>query len=116
MNFKIAVLAGFVISMALPRVAAVAQTTANSPDKQGNPTTDQSSDLTSGEIQKIDKDTGRLTIRHGEIRNLGMPAMTMVFATKDKSMADKVRTGDKIRFKAVNENGKLVVTDIAPDK
>jgi Cu(I)/Ag(I) efflux system protein CusF len=73
-------------------------------------------EMTQGEIQKVDKDTGRLTIKHGEIKNLGMPPMTMVFGTKDKSMADKVKTGDKIRFKAVNENGKMTVTEITPDK
>jgi Cu/Ag efflux protein CusF len=45
-----------------------------------------------------------------------MPGMTMVFATKDKAMADKVKAGDKIRFRVVNENGKFIVTEIVQDK
>jgi Cu/Ag efflux protein CusF len=116
MNFKFAVLACFVISVVLPPAAAVAQTAVTPPAKQSDAKSDQSGDMTSGEIQKVEKDTGRLTIKHGEIKNLGMPAMTMTFATKDKSMADKVKPGDKIRFKAVNENGKFIVTEIAQDK
>jgi Cu(I)/Ag(I) efflux system protein CusF len=68
--------------------------------------------LTDGEVRKVDKDAGKLTIKHGAIRNLDMPAMTMVFQAKDKSLLDKVKAGDKIRFRAESENGKLLVTDI----
>jgi Cu(I)/Ag(I) efflux system periplasmic protein CusF len=70
------------------------------------------SDLTDGEIRKVDKNTGTVAIKHGEIRNLNMSAMTMVFQAKDKSLLDKVKAGDKIRFRAESENGKLLVTDI----
>ena len=70
------------------------------------------SDLTDGEIRKVDKNTGTVAIKHGEIRNLNMSAMTMVFQAKDRSLLDKVKAGDKIRFRAESENGKLLVTDI----
>ena len=73
-------------------------------------------DLTDGEVRKVDKDAAKLTIRHGEIKNLDMPPMTMVFAVKDAAMLDKLQAGDKIRFKVVNEGGKLTVTDIVPVK
>ena len=115
MKFRIAMVSGALALASLFSFASVAQTSA-APGKQGDAKSDQSGDMTQGEIQKVDKDTGRLTIKHGEIKNLGMPGMTMVFATKDKAMADKVKAGDKIRFKVVNENGKLIVTEIAPDK
>jgi len=115
MNSKTVVLFGVLIAAALSPLAVLAQTSAT-PAKQGDAKSDQSGDMAQGEIQKVDTDTGRITIKHGEIKNLGMPGMTMVFATKDKSIADKVKTGDKIRFKAVNENGKLIVTEIAQDK
>ena len=69
-------------------------------------------DLTDGEIRKIDLDTARITLKHGEIKNLDMPPMTMVFVVKDKALLDKLKAGDKVRFKAVNENGKLTVTDL----
>jgi Cu(I)/Ag(I) efflux system periplasmic protein CusF len=70
------------------------------------------SDMTEGEIRKIDKDAKKLTIKHGEIKNLDMPGMTMVFAVKDPAMVDIVKTGDKIRFKVERINGALTVTAI----
>lgn len=65
-----------------------------------------------GEIRKIDKETGKLTIKHGPIKHLDMPPMSMVFSARDKTLLDKVKVGDKIRFMAIEENGKMVVTDI----
>ncbi len=72
--------------------------------------------MTHGEIRKIDKETGKITIKHEEIKNLDMPSMTMVFQIKDKAMLEKVKPNDKIQFKASNENGKLVVTEIKSEK
>ena len=116
MNFTTAVVVfGVLTAAALSPLAGRAQTSATSA-KQDDAKSDPAGEMAQGEIQKVDKDTGRLTIKHGEIKNLGMPGMTMVFATKDKSMADKVKTGDKIRFRAVNENGTFIVTEIARDK
>ena len=69
-----------------------------------------------GEVVKLDRAQSRLTLRHGEIRSLDMPAMTMVFAVKDKAMLDKLKTGDKIRFKVVNDGGKFTLTEIQPAK
>ena len=74
------------------------------------------SNMTEGEIRKVDKDAGKLTIKHGNIRNLDMPAMTMVFQVKDKATLGKLQAGDKIKFKALSENGKLVATEIQPEK
>ena len=70
--------------------------------------------LTDGDVRKIDKEAGKLTIRHGEIKHLDMPPMTMVFVVKDKSMLDTVKAGDKVRFMAIHENGQMVVTDLQP--
>jgi len=69
-------------------------------------------DLVDAEVRKVDKDAGKLTLRHGEIRNLDMPPMTMVFVAKDKTMLDKVKAGDKIRFKAIKDGDSYVVTEI----
>ena len=68
--------------------------------------------LSDGEVRKIDKEAGKITIKHGPIKHLDMPPMSMVFTAKDKTLLDKVKPGDKIRFMAVDEGGKLVVTDI----
>jgi Cu/Ag efflux protein CusF len=69
-------------------------------------------DMTDGEVRKIDLEGGKVTLKHGEIKNLEMPGMTMVFGVKDKAMLEKLKTGDKVKFKAVNEGGKFTVTEI----
>jgi Cu/Ag efflux protein CusF len=70
--------------------------------------------MTDGEIKKVDQSTGKVTIKHGEIKHMDMPGMTMVFTAKDKSLLGKVKPGDKVKFMVVNEGGKMVVTDIHP--
>ena len=70
--------------------------------------------LSEGEIRRLDLESGKLTIRHGEIRNLDMPPMTMVFTAKDKAMLSGLKVGDRIRFGASNEGGKYLVTEIQP--
>lgn len=72
--------------------------------------------LTDGEVRKIDKDAAKVTIKHGPIRNLDMPGMTMVFRVKDPAMLDKVKAGDKIKFQAENINGALTVTQFESAK
>ena len=71
-----------------------------------------SKDIAEGQILKIDLEAGKVTIKHGDIRNVGMPPMTMVFPVKDKAMLGGVKSGDKIHVKVVRESGHLVVTDI----
>jgi Cu(I)/Ag(I) efflux system periplasmic protein CusF len=67
---------------------------------------------TDGEVRKVDKGAGKLTIRHGEIRNLEMPAMTMVFTVKDPAMLQRLKEGDKIKFTADKVNGVYTVTTV----
>ena len=73
-------------------------------------------DLTDGEVRKIDMDAGKITIKHGDIKHMDMPGMTMVFVVKDKALLDKASVGAKIRFMATSENGQMTVTDIQPAK
>ncbi|WP_425723435.1 copper-binding protein [Hydrogenophaga sp. R2] len=72
--------------------------------------------MTDGEIRKVDKENGKVTIKHSEIKNLDMPPMSMVFNVKDKALLDKVQVGDKIQFVVIMDAGKMVVTDIQPAK
>jgi Cu(I)/Ag(I) efflux system protein CusF len=72
--------------------------------------------MTDGEVRKIDKENKKITLKHGEIKNLEMPGMTMVFQVKDPAMLDMVKAGDKVMFKAEKANGALVVTEIQPVK
>jgi Cu(I)/Ag(I) efflux system periplasmic protein CusF len=69
-------------------------------------------DMTDGEVRKVDKSSAKITLKHGEIKSLDMPPMTMVFVVKDKAVLDKLQPGDKVKFKAVNEAGKYTVTDL----
>jgi Cu(I)/Ag(I) efflux system protein CusF len=71
-------------------------------------------DMAEGEIRKVDKDAKKLTIKHGEIKNLDMPPMTMVFQVKEGVMLDKLKAGDKIRFVAEKSATGYVVTDLRP--
>ena len=69
-------------------------------------------EYTSGEITKIDTAQKKLTIKHGELTNLDMPAMTMVFVVAEDSMIEEVAVGQKIEFTADRVNGRITVTDI----
>jgi Cu(I)/Ag(I) efflux system periplasmic protein CusF len=65
--------------------------------------------MAQGEIKKVDKEAGKITIKHGPLANLEMPAMTMVFRVKDPAMLDQVKEGDKVKFVASRENGVITI-------
>lgn len=65
-----------------------------------------------GEVKKVDKDAGKITIKHGPLENLGMPGMTMAFGVKDPSMLNRVRGGDKVQFVADKAEGGLVLSKL----
>jgi Cu/Ag efflux protein CusF len=75
-----------------------------------------SAHLTAGEVRKIDRAQGKVTLAHEPIQSLGMPRMTMVFRVADPAMLDQVEPGDKVRFAADKVGGKYTVTrwEIAP--
>jgi len=68
--------------------------------------------LSEGEVRKVDKAAKKLTLRHGPIRNLDMPAMTMVFQVPDAALLDGLAVGDKLRFHAEQQNGATIVTRV----
>ena len=72
--------------------------------------------LTEGEIRKVDKDTKKITVKHGPIQNLDMPAMTMVFQVKDPAMLDQLKAGDKINFAAEKIGGQYTVIRVEAAK
>lgn len=67
--------------------------------------------VSTGEVKKIDNETGRVTIKHGELKNLNMPAMTMMFKVEDKVVRSQLQVGDKITFVA-NTGSSLTATHI----
>jgi Cu/Ag efflux protein CusF len=68
--------------------------------------------MTDAEVRRVDRDAGKLTLRHGEIKHLDMPPMTMVFQVKDPALLEKVKAGDKIKFRAEKAANGYVVTAI----
>ena len=74
--------------------------------------TQASGAMAEGEVRKVDKDAKKITIKHGPLQKLDMPAMTMVFQVRDPAMLDQVKAGDKVRFEAEKVGGGFVVTKI----
>ena len=67
---------------------------------------------TEGEVRKVDIAQQKITLKHGEIKNLDMPPMNMVFQVRDPAMLSQVKAGDKIRFTADKIGGAYIVTSI----
>ena len=65
-----------------------------------------------GEVRRIDKAAGKVTLRHGPLQGLDMPAMTMVFQAKDPALLDRLKVGDTIRF-VTTRDGKAFTIDSA---
>jgi Cu(I)/Ag(I) efflux system periplasmic protein CusF len=77
-----------------------------------HPAQDATKPQSEGEVRKVDLDQGKVTLRHGPLANLDMPAMTMVFTAADKKLLEGLKQGDKVRFTADKQNGTYVVNAI----
>ena len=99
-----------------PDTAAAGANSANSANGANGAQKAVAVGMSEGEIKKIDKDAGKITIKHGPLVNLGMPGMTMVFRVKDVAMLGQIKAGDKVNFNAEKLNGALTVTAIEPSK
>lgn len=115
-----AVLAVFALAAMLPVQRAAAQGSMGGMDHgsmgQGGMMKAQSGAMADGEIRKVDKDAGKLTIKHGPIPSMDMPPMTMVYRVKDAAMLGQVKQGDKVKFEAEKVGGQYVVIRIEPAK
>jgi Cu/Ag efflux protein CusF len=66
-----------------------------------------------GEVRKIDEAAGKITLKHGPIKNLGMDVgMTMTFRVKDPAMLKDVQVGDKVEFEAEQAASGFTVTKL----
>ena len=86
---------------------------------RGRPTTSGALALarvSEGEVRKVDSAAGKLTLRHGALQNVDMPAMTMVFRVRDPAWLQQLRVGDRVRFVAERVDGNLTVTALEPEK
>jgi Cu(I)/Ag(I) efflux system periplasmic protein CusF len=76
------------------------------------PTENAAKDMTDAEVRKVDADNGKITLKHGFIKSLDMPGMTMVFTVKDKAMLDGLAVGDKVQFAVEMVGGKFMLNTI----
>ncbi|CEG10169.1 periplasmic copper-binding protein [Afipia felis] len=74
--------------------------------------------MVKGEVKKIDEPAGKITMKHGPIKNLDMDedGMTMVFRVQDPAMLKQVKVGDKVQFQAERATAGITVTKIEKQK
>ena len=72
--------------------------------------------MSEGEVRKVDRAAGKITLKHGPVPSIDMPPMTMVFVAADPAMLDRVKPGDKVRFAADKVGDVYRVTRIEPVK
>jgi Cu(I)/Ag(I) efflux system protein CusF len=111
-----AVLASVTLLALLLITPVAAQTSSDHASQNTAPKSTIAVPMADGEVRRVDKGAGKVTIKHGPLQNLDMPAMTMVFRVKDPAMLDQLKEGDKIKFAAVKIDGALTVTDIQTSK
>jgi Cu/Ag efflux protein CusF len=90
---------------------ASAQNMSMAPEATAAPTATSAAapEMTVAEVRKVDVSAGKVTLRHGEIKNLGMPPMTMVFQVSDPSFLSRVKAGDRVNFTADKVKGAYTV-------
>ena len=111
---NIAILAFVAAFAAQPALADGEHRHGNAKPHAGAAAVASSAAETDGEVRKVDKAAKKITIKHGPIANLDMPAMTMVFQAQDAALLDKVKAGDKVKFRAEKIGGGFAVTAIEP--
>jgi Cu(I)/Ag(I) efflux system periplasmic protein CusF len=102
-------LTSLVLAAVVTPAAVLAQTTTTAPAATATATM-PAKDMTEAEVRKVDKESKKVTLKHGPIKNLDMPGMTMVFQVRDAALFDKLVVGEKIMFTAEQLQGAFVVT------
>lgn len=73
-------------------------------------------EMIDAEVRKVDKDAKKITLKHGEIKSLDMPAMTMVFQVNDTKLLENIKSGDKVRVSVEQTKSGYAVTNIESAK
>ena len=97
------------LAVAATSLVAIAQGADSSVAHALTPLSANDPAVSTGEVRKVDRESGTLTLRHGPLRNLGMPGMTMVFRVAHPVWLTTLREGDQVRFIADNVGGQLTV-------
>lgn len=74
------------------------------------------SDWVQGEVRRIDRENGRITLRHEAIKSLDMPPMTMVFRVSPDLLPQSLKPGDAVRFRVLGQDGQFTITDLSADR
>jgi len=78
------------------------------------PAAQAAASMTDAEVRKVDRQNNKITLKHADIKNLDMPAMTMVFQVREPALLDNLQAGDKVRFSADKIGGAYTVLSIEP--
>ena len=106
---------GIFTGLLFAAASALAQTTPATPAAAASAATETTGTTKSeAEVRKVDVSAGKITLKHGEIKNLDMPPMSMVFQVKDPALLNQVKAGDKVRFTADKINGAYTVLTLEP--
>jgi Cu(I)/Ag(I) efflux system protein CusF len=108
---KLMLIAGFAISAPFSVHAS-----SDSADPNAPAATETANQRSEGVVRKVNKDAKKITIRHGELKNLDMPPMTMVFLVEDETVLDQVNVGDEIDFVAEKVGGRFTARQIEVKK
>ncbi|NUZ08907.1 copper-binding protein [Piscinibacter koreensis] len=101
-------------ALAIAASAAYAQMPPNMPMSKSPSAAAQAPALAEGIVQAVDASKGVVTLKHGEIVNMQMPAMTMAFSVADRKMLGSVKAGDKVRFRVEMMKNAPTVTRLEP--
>ncbi|MBX9824849.1 MAG: copper-binding protein [Xanthobacteraceae bacterium] len=82
----------------------------------GSPAALAQAPMVDGEVTKIDAPAGKITLRHGPIKNLDMDGMTMALRVQDPAMVKQVKVGDKVKFTAERVDGQITITKMQKAK
>lgn len=76
------------------------------------PSSSEDTPLADGVVQKVDRQNAMVTLKHGEIKSAGMPAMTMAYKAQSAALIGHVKEGEKVRFRLENVGGAYLITTL----
>ena len=91
-------------TLAMPAFAAEQAATPSSSEAATN--------MSQGEVRKVDAAAQKITLRHGPIASIGMPPMTMVFEVEKPELLEGVSAGEKVKFQVQQRGNRYIVTEL----
>jgi Cu(I)/Ag(I) efflux system periplasmic protein CusF len=113
MNYKTSTTA-ILLSLLLGAHAALAQAPAPAPEPAASKTATaaQQPEMVAADVRKVDKEGGKVTLKHAAIKSLDMPAMTMVFRVSNPALFEKLVEGTSVKAAFEQKDGKYFVTKV----